>query len=66
MTTNAEYESALREAARELTGAASAEDVRSIWRKHFSVLGHRTLGRLLLGRPADELLARRTARSERD
>ncbi|MCH7718760.1 MAG: hypothetical protein IIB21_04760 [Chloroflexi bacterium] len=66
MTTNAEQESALREAERELTSAASAQDVRRIWDKHFSVLGHRTLGRLLIGRSADELLARRAARSERD
>ena len=66
MTTNAEHESALREAAQELTSAATAQDVRRIWNKHFSILGHRTLGRLLLGRSADELLDRRAARSERD
>ena len=66
MTTNAEHESALREAAQELTSAATAQDVRRTWNKHFSILGHRTLGRLLLGRSADELLDRRAARSERD
>lgn len=66
MTTNAEHESALQEAERELTSAASAQDVRRIWGKHLSTLGHRTLGRLLLGRSADELLARRAERSERD
>ena len=66
MTSPDEYESALREAHRELGGAATAEDVRRIWRKHFGVLGHRALGRLLLGRSADELLARRSGRGERD
>ena len=66
MTPPAEYESALREAERELDEAATAEDVRRIWRKHFGVLGHRALGRVLLGRSADELLARRSKRSEDD
>jgi len=66
MTTPAEYESALREAERELRSAATAADVRDIWRKHFGALGHRALGRLLLGRPADELLARRATRGEGD
>ena len=66
MTSTDEYEVALRAAERELGGAATADDVRSVWRKHFGVLGHRALGRLLLGRPAEELLARRVARSEGD
>jgi hypothetical protein len=66
MTSPDEYESALRETERELADAATADDVRRIWRKHFGVLGHRALGRLLLGRPADELLARRASRSEGD
>ena len=66
MTTPAEYESALREAERDLSGAASADDIRRIWRKHYGALGHRTLGRLLLGRSAGELLARRTTRSQGD
>ena len=64
MTSPSEYESALRDAERELSAAATADDVRGIWRKHFSVLGHRALGRLLLGRKAGELAARRSARSE--
>jgi len=64
VTTDAEYASALREAARELAEAATAEDVRRIWRKHFGTLGHRALGRLLLGRSAEELLARRGERGK--
>ncbi len=62
MTTGAEYESSLRAAERELAAAATADDVRNIWRKHFGTLGHRALGRLLLGRPAEELLVRRSGR----
>ena len=66
MTTPAEYESALKEAEREMAEAATAEDVRRIWRKHFGTLGHRALGRLLIGRSADEQLARRAQRSEQE
>lgn len=64
MTSPAEYENALREAERELNGATTAEDVRKVWRKHFGMVGHRALGRLLVGRSADEQLARRARRSE--
>ena len=65
-TTDAEYADTLRTAQRELTEAATADDVRRVWRKHMGVLGHRTMGRLLLGRSADELLVRRGGRGERD
>jgi len=61
-----DYEESLKAAESELRQAQTTEDVRALWRKHFSTLGHRTLGRLLLGRPASELLARREARSEQD
>ena len=62
MTTEAEYAETLRAAEKELAEAASADDVRRTWRKYFGKLGHRALGRLLVGRSADELLARRSAR----
>ena len=64
MTSEADYEASLKQAEREFGQAQTADEVRAAWRKHFAVLGHRTLGRLLLGRPASELLARREARSE--
>ena len=66
MTTPDEYGTALRAAQRELAGAATADDVRGVWRKHIGALGHRALGRLLLGRSADELLARRSSRGDGD
>ncbi len=66
MTTDAEYADALRTAQRELTEAATADDVRRVWRKHIGALGHRALGRLLTGRSADELLARRGGRTDRE
>ncbi len=63
MISDGEYESVLHQAERELMTAATADDVRTIWRNHFGTLGHRTLGRLLLGRSAKELATRRNERS---
>jgi len=54
-----DYELSVREAEKALRGAQSADDVRAVWRKHLGSLGHRTLGRLLLGRSVGELIARR-------
>ena len=65
MTTD-EYEASLKAAEQELGRAQTTEDVRRVWRRHFGVLGHRTLGRLLLGRKAEELLTRRAERGERE
>jgi len=53
-----EQEKALKEAETELKKAETAEDVRRIWRKHYLTLGHRKLGRLLIGRTAAEIMAR--------
>ncbi len=61
MTTD-EYETAIKAAEQELKQAQSADDIRSVWRNHASALGHRTLGRLLQGRSAEELLDRRADR----
>jgi hypothetical protein len=58
----AEYEAAIKEAERDLRQAQTADDVRSVWRKHTGTLGHRTLGRLLMGQSADRLLDRRAER----
>lgn len=64
MISDGEYESVLRQAEHELLNATTAEEVRNIWRNHFGTLGHRTLGRLLLGRSAKELATRRTERTQ--
>jgi hypothetical protein len=66
LTTDIEYADALRAAQRELKQAATADEVRNVWRKHMGTLGHRAMGRLLLGRSADELLAGRNGRAEPD
>ncbi len=64
MTTSDEYNQAAQSAAKELEQAQTADDVRRIWTKYYLTLGHRSMGRLLLGRPAADLIARREARSE--
>jgi hypothetical protein len=54
-----DYDLAVREAEKALRAAETAGDIRNVWKKHMGVLGHRTLGRLLLGRSAAELIAKR-------
>jgi len=53
-----DYQLTLLEAEKALRAATTADDVRNTWRKYNGTLGHRTLGRLLLGRSSAELLAR--------
>ncbi len=43
-------------AAQELEDLESVDDVRRWWSKYYTTLGHRRLGRLLLGQPVDRLL----------
>jgi hypothetical protein len=56
-----DYEVAVRDAEKALAQARTADDIRNAWKRYMGVLGHRTLGRLLLGRRAVELLAKREA-----
>ena len=50
---------ALHTAEKELKAAQSADDVRTIWKKYYLTVGHRKLGRLLIGRTAEQILAGR-------
>jgi hypothetical protein len=61
MTTD-EYEVAIKSAEQALKQAQTADQVRDVWREHTGSLGHRTLGRLLMGQSADKLLDRRADR----
>jgi hypothetical protein len=54
-----EQAEALHAAEKELKAAQSADDIRAVWRKHYLTVGHRKLGRLLLGRTAEQAQARR-------
>jgi len=66
MATPQEYETALREAEKELAQAQTADDIRKVWRKYYLTLGHRSLGRILIGRPAIDLIARRHAKRDEE
>jgi hypothetical protein len=59
-----ETEALLKKAEQELDGAKTADQVRQIWRKYYLQVGHRSLGRLLLGRSAEEIVARRRSREQ--
>jgi hypothetical protein len=64
MAVAADYDLTVREADKALRAARTADDVRNVWKTHMGVLGHRTLGRLLLGRTAAELIAKRDERED--
>jgi hypothetical protein len=57
-----DYDLTVREAEKALRAAQTADEVRNVWKKHLGALGHRTLGRLLLGRSAAELITKRDDR----
>ena len=66
MATPQEYETALRESEKELAQAQTADDIRKVWRRYYLTLGHRSLGRILIGRPATDLIARRHAKRDEE
>jgi hypothetical protein len=59
-----ETEALLKQAEQELDGAKTADQIRQIWRKYYLQVGHRNLGRLLIGRSVDEIIARRRSQRE--
>jgi len=58
MPIDVDHELTVREAEKALREARTADDIRNAWKKHYGALGHRTLGRLLLGRTAAQILAK--------
>jgi hypothetical protein len=50
-----EERSYLSDVKAELDAAQTKDDVAQIWKKHYLKIGHRKLGRLLLGRSIDEI-----------
>ena len=64
MPVSVDFDLTIREAAKALQSAQTADHVRNAWRKYNATLGHRTLGRLLMGRPAAELVAKQEQRVE--
>ena len=57
--TTEEERSYLERVKAELEKTSSKEEVVAIWREHYLRIGHRKLGRLLLGRSIEEILRRR-------
>jgi hypothetical protein len=57
MPDDEEQVEALKAAEKELKAAQTADDVRTAWRKHYLTVGHRKLGRLLLGRTTEQILS---------
>jgi len=49
----------LEQVKKELDACRTKEEVIAVWRKHYLTLGHRKLGRLLLGRSVEELIRTR-------
>ena len=43
----------------QLAQAQTKQDVVAVWREHYLKIGHRKLGRLLIGRTIDEILKSR-------
>ena len=54
-----DYDLTIREAEKSLRAAQTADDIRNAWKKYAGALGHRTLGRLLTGRTAADIIAKR-------
>jgi hypothetical protein len=57
MPDDEEQVEALKAAEKELKAAQTADDVRTAWGKHYLTVGHRKLGRLLLGRTTEQILS---------
>lgn len=57
--TGEEYETLATEAETALSEAKTKEEVASVWQKFYLSLGHKALGRMLLGKTAAELAERR-------
>ena len=55
-----ELETQLQAAAEELKDLETVNDVRKWWNKYYYNLGHKRLGRLLLGQSVERLLERAT------
>lgn len=60
--TNEEYEEAVLAAEKDLSEAKTKEDVATAWERHYLTLGHKAMGRLLLGKKAADLAERRAER----
>lgn len=56
---NEEFEKLLSEAESLLTAAKTKADVAAVWKQFYLKLGHKALGRLLIGKSSSELVEKR-------
>jgi hypothetical protein len=59
--TNEEYEATVREAESRLNEAKTKEEVSMVWKEFYLSLGHKALGRMLVGKTADDLIKQKVA-----
>jgi hypothetical protein len=52
----------LEQVKRELDAATTKQDVAEVWKRHYLKVGHRKLGRLLLGRDMESVMSGGRAR----
>lgn len=64
MAETTDIEPILRQAAAELPALQTVAELRVWWQKYYLTLGHRRLGRLLIGRPVESLLGGRERERE--
>jgi len=51
-----EEQAYLEQVKQELDACKTKDEVITVWKKHYLTIGHRKLGRLLLGRSVEELI----------
>ena len=59
MAETTDIEPILKQAAAELGNLQTVAEVRAWWQRYYLLLGHRRLGRLLIGRPVESMLGSR-------
>ena len=62
--TDSEREQFARTAHTQLANSVTAADVANVWREHYGKLGHRVMGRLLLGGGVEDALRKGTGRRQ--
>lgn len=59
-----DFEKELREASRALKRCTSYDELKTVWTKYHVTIGHRALGRLIVGQSIEDLVERRRAKGE--
>lgn len=54
----------VRRIKQELDMADSKHEIAALWKRHYLIIGHKILGRLLIGKSPEEAIARRKGKSD--